>query len=74
MAVLVHINGSETLRVETDLDTFEKAYKTALAKDQVLRIRSDDGKTRVVNPRQIAVFEDEDLPQGVDPERPEVVA
>jgi hypothetical protein len=74
VAVLVHINGSVTLRVEADLDTFEKAYKTALAKNQVLRIRSGDGKIRVVNARQIAFFEDEELPEGVDPERPEVAA
>lgn len=60
MGILVHISGNVTLRVEADLETFEKAYKKALASDLVLRIRSDDGKVRVVNPRQISFFEDED--------------
>ncbi len=63
MAVLVYINGTIVLRVETDLETMKNAYELALEKNRALKVTTDDGKTRVVNPAQISYFEEEDDPQ-----------
>lgn len=77
MAILVYINGSVVLRVETDLETMKDAYETALENKRALKITTADGKTRVVNASQISYFEedDEDDPQPVESgTHPEVAA
>lgn len=79
MAVLVYINGSTVLRIETDLETMKNAYETALEKNATLKVTTKDGKERVVNPSQISYFEEEDDPQatihpGGKPGKPSVPA
>lgn len=63
MTVLVYINGSTVLRIETDLETMKNAYEAALEKNVALKVTTDEGKTRVVNPAQISYFEEEDDPE-----------
>jgi hypothetical protein len=55
--VSIHLSEGTTLVVDTDFETMQDAYKTALAGDKLIEITDEDGVTRAVNPNEIAFFE-----------------
>jgi hypothetical protein len=74
MTVLVHLSGNSTLRVDVDFEEMSAAYETALEKNRLLRITSDDGTTRAVNPLQIVFFQQADGAPEPQPGRGEPAA
>ena len=62
MAVRARMTDGIVLTLNVDLDTFTKEYEEALKKDRLLEVENGNGRTRVINPRQVLYFEDASEP------------
>ncbi len=60
MAVRVYLSGGVEFRVRLSLEQMGDAYQTAIGDGRLLRIRSDNGVVRDVNPHQVLYLEEEE--------------